>query len=187
MPERGRMRSNAEARGSRREMSVGFQSRKDKTACSCRLSPRSPRPRDVISTKKSVQNYKTGFLRRSTAVSSQGARAGKRGRVRLAGTASPHLCPADTRNDLKTGFCLRSPPRRPMTSTAVCGALGSRGSALASFSRRVRSAGIARLRTRIFLHGGCGAPRCPGARPRRLVSRGAVAPLRARREPCHIL
>ena len=90
----------------------GFQSRKDKTACSCRLSPRSPRPRDVISTKKSVQNYKTGFLRRSTAVSSQGARAGKRGRVRLAGTASPHLCPADARHDLKTGFCLRSPPRR---------------------------------------------------------------------------
>ena len=81
----------------------GFQSRKDKTACSCRLSPRSPRPRDVISTKKSVQNYKTGFLRRSTAVSSQGARAGKRGRVRLAGTASPHLCPADARHDLKTG------------------------------------------------------------------------------------
>ena len=90
----------------------GFQSRKDKTACSCRLSPRSPRPRDVISTKKSVQNYKTGFLRRSTAVSSQGARAGERGRVRLAGTASPHLCPADARHDLKTGFCLRSPPRR---------------------------------------------------------------------------
>ena len=113
------MRSNAEARGSRREMRVGFQSRKDKTACSCRLSPRSPRPRDVISTKKSVQNYKTGFLRRSTAVSSQGARAGERGRVRLAGTASPHLCPADARQDLKTGFCLRSPPRR-MTDYLRC-------------------------------------------------------------------
>ena len=121
MPERGRMRCNAEARGSRREMRVGFQSRKDKTACSCRLSPRSPRPRDVISTKKSVQNYKTGFLRRSTAVSSQGARAGERGRVRLAGTASPHLCPADARHDLKTGFCLRSPPRRPITAHSRTG------------------------------------------------------------------
>ena len=46
----------------------------------------------------------------------------------------------------------------------------------------VRGAGIARLRTRIFLHGGCRAPRSQGTRPRRLASRGAAAPLRARRE-----